>query len=238
MKNELIIANWKMNPLTEKEAINLACNLDFKNLIILPPFIYLKSLKERLKKAKLGVQNFYFQEKGAFTGEISFYQLKKIKINYYLIGHSERREIFKENNNLINLKLKTVIKNNKTPIYCCGEKLNIRKKGKLTVLKFLKNELESDFKDIKKINNLILAYEPIWSVNTNRFARIDEIDFVLKFLKNFFDKKIKVKKMKIVYGGAVDLNNFKNYLNHPLVDGLLVGRFSLKKDFKKIFDYE
>lgn len=233
--NKIIVANWKMNPLTEKEAIFLARNSDFNNSIILPPFIYLNTLKHYLKKAKLGVQNFYFQKKGAFSGEISFFQLKKMDIEYYLIGHSERREIFQEDSNLINLKLKTVISNRSIPIYCFGEKLDIRKKGKKAVLSFLKIQLEKDFKNIKKIDELILAYEPVWAVNSRRFAKISEIDFVLLFIKDFLREKIKIKKIKMLYGGAVNLNNFKNYLNFPLIDGLLVGRFSLEKDFKKVF---
>ncbi|MDD3386466.1 MAG: triose-phosphate isomerase [Candidatus Pacebacteria bacterium] len=211
--NKLIIANWKCNPPTIEEAKELfekiKDNALEKNVVICPPSIFLSSLI--CEGIKFGVQNCFWKEKGAFTGEISPQMIKSLGVNYVIIGHSERRNILKETNEEIIQKINEAVRAGLTPIVCIGES-----KGEDTF-----EVLNNQIKDIDE--NIILAYEPLWAIGTGESAPIEKVKEVKSFLKD----------RKVLYGGSVNSQNAPNYLE--ITDGLLVGGASLNsEEFSKI----
>jgi len=237
MKN-LVIANWKCNPSSLKEAKNLfnlikkqSKDIKKTEIIIVPPFIYLPFLKG----LDLGAQDCFWEDKGAFTGEISPLMLKNLSCKYVIIGHSERRKYFNENNEIINKKIKAALRNNLIPILCIGETEEEKKKKKTK--KIIREQLENGLKDIKKAN-LIIAYEPIWAIGTGNFCDFEiakEIkNIIFETLSKIFNKN-NLEKIKIIYGGSVNFKNASDYIKKSEFNGLLVGGASLKsQNFVKI----
>jgi len=210
---KLIVANWKCNPATLKEAQELFCLLkeDIKNkdIVICPPSIFLSSLI--CDDINFGAQNCFWEEFGAYTGEISPQMIKSIGCEYVIIGHSERRTIFNESNDEIRSKIKQAKRAGLIPIVCIGES-----KDQNTF-----EIIEEQIKDIEK--DVILAYEPLWAIGTGKNASFDKVREVRGFLKD----------RKILYGGSVNSQNAKDYLE--ITDGLLIGGASLDAiEFLKI----
>ena len=210
---KLIVANWKCNPATLKEAQELFCLLkeDIKNkdIVICPPSIFLSSLI--CDDIKFGAQNCFWEEFGAYTGEISPQMIKSIGCEYVIIGHSERRTIFNESNDEIRSKIKQAKRAGLVPIVCIGES-----KDQNTF-----EIIEEQIEDIEK--DVILAYEPLWAIGTGENASFDKVREVRGFLKD----------RKILYGGSVNSQNAKDYLE--ITDGLLIGGASLDAiEFLKI----
>jgi triosephosphate isomerase len=244
---KLIVANWKMNPQSLLEARKLFNSVKswvkknshlFKKvkIVICPPFVYLEPLSKLLKpktpqlKLSLGAQNLFWEKKGAFTGEISATMLKNLGVEYVILGHSERRKILGETDEIINKKLKAAIGAKLKPILCLGETEKERKSGK--IFKVLQNQLNLALKNISnfefRASNLTIAYEPVWAIGTGNPCRPKEAKEVLTFLKK------KLKNVPILYGGSVDSQNAFDYLEIGF-DGLLVGGASLRpKEFLKI----
>jgi len=243
---KIVVANWKMNPqslLKAKKLFNSLKNWVKRNsdvlknigIIICPPFVYLESLSKLLKNKKyqlkinLGAQDLFWEEKGAFTGEISPRMLKDFKVKYVIVGHSERRKILRESDEMINKKLKAAIKEKLKPILCIGETERERKERK--TFKVLKTQLRAALKNISNIkpqtSNLILAYEPIWAIGTGNPCQPEDAKEVLIFLRKF-------NRFPILYGGSVNSKNVKDYIKVGF-DGLLVGGASLdSKEFIEI----
>jgi len=235
----LVIANWKCNPTTLKGAKLLFDSVKrglkkIKNVevVICPPFIYLLKFLSRWRKCKvrLGAQDCFWEEKGAYTGEVSPAMLKNLGYQYVIIGHSERRALG-ETNEMINKKLKAALKIKLKPILCIGETEKERKKGK--TFEVLKNQLQKDLKGIEncklKIENLNLAYEPVWAIGTGKSCGIPEAKTV-----NLFLRKI-IKNIPILYGGSVNSKIAKDYIKKAGFQGLLVGGASLDaQEFVKI----
>jgi len=243
---KLIVANWKMNPQGLLEAKKLF--LSIKNwikknstllkkteIIICPPFVYLAPLSKLLKpknynlKPKLGAQDLFWAKMGAFTGEISPKMLKNLGVEYVILGHSERRHILKETDEMIAKKLEAAIKNKLKPILCIGETEKERKSGK--TFKILKNQLNSAIQNLKpttyNLKPIIIAYEPVWAIGTGNPCKPEDAKEVLIFLK-------KLTQSSVLYGGSVNSQNAKDYIEVGF-DGLLVGGASLnKKEFIKI----
>lgn len=234
----LIIANWKCNPSNQKEAAVLfnsyktqmkSCsNID---LVVCPPFPYIVQLKEKIKNIYLGAQDCFYKE-GAFTGEVSVSMIKSIGVDYVILGHSERRNIFNESNEEINNKIKSVLDNKMIPILCIGENLKQREEGE--TFEVIKGQIGEGLDKISKdkIKNIILAYEPIWAIGTGKFAEAEKIQEVKIFIKKLINNKYGAKTseaIKIVYGGSVDSNNISLYLSESQMDGVLVGGASIKK---------
>lgn len=228
---KLIIANWKMNGSKELvEKINL---LDPKhaNIIICPPYPFLGAIKN--DKIQLGAQDITKipSPNGAFTGEVSGEILKSIGVNYVIIGHSERRDYFKEKDAILTAKINNAIHAGLKVIYCIGESLEDYK---------LKNTKEVILKQLRLINkfnkhysDFIIAYEPIWSIGTGLVADYKDIEKIVSWINNMFDHK-----MKIVYGGSVNQDNAENMLKSWPIDGVLVGGASLKmEEFQHIISY-
>jgi triosephosphate isomerase len=237
---KIIIANYKMNPLTLSEAIKLAKAEDWKNLYIAPPSIFLTEIKKNLQRADLAAQDVSVTESaaGALTGEISAFMLKKSGVKLVLVGHSERRATH-ETDTQIASKIKTALAVGLKVVLCVGEPLSIRQKGLSAVKIFLEKQIVSALSEIQnskfKIQNLIIAYEPIWAIGSGRPADPKDIAEILIYLKGFLNSKFKIQNSKFIYGGSVSVENAKKFLDHQEIDGLLVGGLSLKpKEFKKI----
>ena len=232
----LIVGNWKMNPSTLAEARKLfnSVKKGMKGInkvetAVCVPFTYLSNFNVKGSKLKLGAQDLFWEESGAFTGEISSKMLKNLGVEYVIVGHSERRIYFKETDKIVNKKIKAVLAAKLTPILCIGETKEERKKGK--VKKILKNQLNKSLNQIKsqQLKNLIVAYEPIWAIGTGVSCGVAEARKVNLFLKK------EIKNTHLLYGGSVNSNNALDYVKGAGFRGLLVGGASLKyQEFIKI----
>jgi triosephosphate isomerase len=182
-----------------------------------------------------------YEDQGAFTGEISPLMLKDMNIEYVIIGHSERRQYFYENDEIINKKIKKALEHNLKPILCIGETLEERESGEEK--EKVKRQLKSDLQDIerKDVLNVTVAYEPIWAIGTGKTASSDDANDMIKFirsiLKDLYDEDVS-KSIRIQYGGSVKPHNIKELMNKSDIDGALVGGASLtSEDFVKIIDF-
>ena len=245
MAKKIIAANWKMN-LMREEAISLFNGVKKglsahkeTEIVVFPPSIYISDLISNHPLIEVGAQNFYFEEKGAFTGEISPFQLKNIGCNYVLIGHSERRELFDESNELLSKKMRSALDANLKIIYCCGETLQEREEGshleeiqsQLEILKSLTND---------ELNAISIAYEPIWAIGTGLTATLGQAEEMHAFIRRILidsSSKELASEISILYGGSCNENNANELFNCPNIDGGLIGGASLKVDsFLKIVD--
>ena len=229
----IIAANWKMNK-TVKEAVSfvkefkeLVKDVKNVNMIICPPSTSLYSIHEELEDSNvnLGAQNIYFEKKGAFTGEISALMAKEL-CKYVIIGHSERRGIFNEDNSLINKKVKAALDNNLTPIFCIGESPEEKETGKSKDV--VKTQIKEGLKGVDT-KNIIIAYEPIWAIGTGKTATPDIAQDMHAFIKGI------VGNVPVLYGGSVKPENVKELMKEKDIDGALVGGASLDaKSFSEI----
>lgn len=247
MRNPIIGGNWKMNKGIPSEAVEMLKELirlveKIKNvdIIIAPPFTTLSSVIQTVKKTKImvGAQNMYYEEKGAFTGEISPVFLKDLGCKYVILGHSERRDIFDENDDFINKKLKKALNCDLIPIVCIGEHLEEREKGKTKEI--IENQFNCTFKDLKseEISKTIIAYEPIWAIGTGITATPEQAEEIHIFIRELIDNsygKSTAEKVRIQYGGSIKPDNAKEIFEKENIDGGLVGGASLQsKSFYEI----
>lgn len=248
MRKKLIVGNWKMNyTITEAEnfveSIKDKINVNFVDVVICPNFVTLNNMSNILEgtNIKLGAQNVYPEDKGAYTGEISAPMLVSAFVDYCIIGHSERRSIFKESNEFINKKAKKLLENNIKPIICVGETLEERESGKM--FDVVLNQLLECIEDISKDEmekNVIIAYEPIWAIGTGKTASCDDANKMCNFIRKSIEEKYGAKtaeRIRILYGGSVNPVNAKEILEKEDIDGALVGGASLKNDFVAIVNY-
>ena len=236
MRIPMIAGNWKMNT-TVGEAVALVKAMrDELNKIrsvekvLCPPFVSLAAAKELIKgtSIKLGAQNVYFAEKGAYTGEISPLMLADL-CEYVIIGHSERRQYFAESGELINKKIKAALKVNLRPIFCVGERLEQNEAGKTEEV--VSEQLKSALEGIPSLNGLVIAYEPVWAIGTGKAATGEQanktIAFIRRNLANLYGDKV-AQGTRILYGGSVTASNIAEFLRFVDIDGGLVGGASLK----------
>jgi len=237
MKKEFIIAgNWKMNK-TVEEGIDFIKALDNKievnervRILIFPPFTSIYSIRNLSDKISIGSQNIFYEDKGAYTGEISPLMLKDL-VDYVLIGHSERREIFKELDSDLNKKIKTALRHKFNPVLCIGETLEQRKRGE--TLKRIKKQIDEDLKGLKaqEIKSIIFAYEPIWAIGTGETASPAQAQEVHCFIRKLLQGKVEnPEDIFILYGGSVKPENSFDLLSQKDIDGALIGGASLKVD--------
>ncbi len=237
-KQKTIIANWKMNPASFIEAENLLKTIknglkksDNVKIIICPPAIYLSKIKPN-SNFELGIQNIFWKDKGAYTGEISAPMAKNLNAKYAIIGHSERRIYLNETNEMVNKKLKTAFKNNLKPILCIGETPEEKNQDKTSEV--ISGQLEKALKNISKfqiINSRFhLAYEPIWAIGTGETPTSNEVMsaalLIKKVISNLYDRQT-ADNLSILYGGSVTGKNALDFLNDAGMDGLLIGGASL-----------
>ncbi len=246
MRTPIIAGNWKMHK-TQEEAFQLASDLkqrlkglDEVKVIICPPFTALSSVKKAIQNSSilLGAQNMHWEEKGAYTGEVSPSMLRTIGCKYVIVGHSERRSYFSETDKVVNLKIKSALRFNLHPIICVGEKLDQREANKTEEV--VENQVRGAFKDLsaREAEKTVIAYEPVWAIGTGRIATPDQANqvhlFIRGLLANHFGKECS-ERVCILYGGSVKPDNSKDLLHMPEIDGALVGGASLNADsFEKI----
>ncbi len=240
MRKKIIIGNWKMNPLTLKEAEKLFGILARTVLarktevVICPPILYFNNLKKITKKISLGAQDAFYEEKGAYTGEISAGMLVNMGAKYVILGHSERR-VMGESNMDVNKKIKASLTAGLIPILCVGEKERDENHGYLNIVKM---QIEECLAGIVKssVSKIVIAYEPVWAIGKNaiREASPEEYRemsiFFRKILSDKFGSKM-IEDVRIIYGGSVHPENAESFLKEGGADGFLVGRDSL--DAKK-----
>ena len=219
--------------------LNELADIECFEIVICPPFTALSEIGDMLRgrNIKLGAQNVFFEKEGAFTGEISPIMLKEVGVEYVIVGHSERRRIFKENDELINKKIKAVIENDMTPIFCVGETLEERKKG-LTFC-VVEKQVREGFNGLSKEDALkvVIAYEPVWAIGTGVVATPDQAQevhsFIRQLLKDMYDEEVS-ENVRILYGGSIKPNNYFGLIVQKDIDGGLVGGASLKESFVEL----
>ncbi len=241
MRKQIVAGNWKMNK-TFPEGVELINDIKDKDntnenvsLIIAPPFILVKKAAHILKESKISVagQNCANQEQGAYTGEVSAQMIKSTGASYVILGHSERRAYYHETDEIINTKIKLCLKNELTPIVCCGEVLEERENNKHfeVVAKQTKGMFEEITAD--QFKNIIIAYEPVWAIGTGKTAtpgQAQEIHhFIRETIKNSYGSKI-ADDLSILYGGSCKPSNAKELFANPDVDGGLIGGASLNTE--------
>ncbi len=215
---------------------------DSVDVVYCVPAIDIVPVVEAVKgtNVKVGAENMYFEDKGAFTGEISAPMLKDAGVEYVIIGHSERREYFKEDDALLNKKVLKAFEAGLTPILCCGETLEQREMG--ITLDFVRMQIKSDLKGVSadQAKTMVIAYEPIWAIGTGKTATTEQAEEVCKAIREcvaeVYDQAT-ADAIRIQYGGSVNAGNAAELFAQPDIDGGLVGGASLKADFGKIVNY-
>jgi triosephosphate isomerase len=238
--SKLIIGNWKLNPESVSEAETLARSVDRRGVVVCPPFIYLASLKRVLKKAKLGAQDAFWLNNGAYTGEVSPSQLKGLGVKYVILGHSERRHFLLESDEIINRKVEAALQLKLNVILCIGEDLETHGRGEEASLAYVKEQIRRDLDNIssKYLKGLLVAYEPIWAISTSQTGLRDtpeNAQAIIRQIKDFLLKRYRMTQPTVLYGGSVNSTNAGGYLTQESIDGVLVGAVSLKpNEFNKI----
>lgn len=238
MRIPVIAGNWKMNK-NIVESVSLVKELkDFVrgikgvDIVVCPSFTSLWVVKEVTNGTNihLGAQNMYWETKGAFTGETSPLMLKDVGCEYVVLGHSERRQYFKETSEEVARKTEAALSVNLIPIVCVGEKLEEKESGKTESI--IKQEIKTLFSKIDStlVARIIIAYEPIWAIGTGRSSGSQDANLIIKFIRELFSSKYGNKiaeRIRILYGGSVDPKNIMEFMNESDIDGALVGGASL-----------
>ena len=248
MRRKVIAGNWKMNMLPN-EAISMITELTplVKNaeseVVLCVPYIdlFYSLLTAQGTNIKIGAQNMHYEEKGAYTGEISGKMLKSVGVEYVIIGHSERRQYFKETDETVNKKIKAAFDNNLKPIVCVGETLEEREAGK--AIEIIESQTQKALEGLKveQVVDTIIAYEPIWAIGTGKTATSEDANEACKKIREkiaeIYGQNI-AERVIIQYGGSMKPENAKELLEMSDIDGGLIGGASLKADlFAKIVNY-
>ncbi|MGC9599257.1 MAG: triose-phosphate isomerase [Minisyncoccia bacterium] len=237
---KLVVANWKENPKSEKQALALfravakIKPVNGVEVVVCPPFIYLECIadvrrREKKRHVVLGAQDVFWEEKGPYTSEVGPRMLKSLGVRYVIVGHSERRKWLKETDAMINKKVRRALRDGLRVILCVGESLPIRKKGTAAARKFVEGQLKKDLAGVPRarLPYVIVAYEPIWAIGTGCNARPEDAALMADAIKKFAPRAL--------YGGSVDSKNIADYVQCNQVSGVLVGGASIKAgEFKKI----
>ncbi len=244
MAKSLVAGNWKMN-LTPDEGAQLIASIhnglgDKQNTDVLfcPPFTHLQSASEAIKATVrknfyLGAQNCYFQASGAYTGEISIAMLQALNVTHVLVGHSERRGIFAEDNALLKQKVDALLASKMTPVFCCGEPLEVRENN--TQNSYVEQQLLESILhlDATQIQNIVIAYEPIWAIGTGVTASTSQAQEMHAYLRSVLEKKYAAdiaEQITILYGGSCNPGNAEELFAQADVNGGLIGGAALKAD--------
>ena len=247
-RKKIIAGNWKMN-MTPSEAVKLVEELkplvvnDEVDVVFCVPAIDIIPAMEAAKgtNIQIGAENMYFEEKGAYTGEISPNMLVDAGVKYVIIGHSERREYFAETDETVNKKVLKAFEHGLTPIICCGETLTQREQG--ITLDWIRQQIKIAFQNVtaEQAKTAVIAYEPIWAIGTGKTATSDQAEEVCGSIRaciaEVYDEAT-AAEIRIQYGGSVNAGNAAELFAKPDIDGGLVGGASLKPDFGKIVNYK
>ncbi len=247
-RRKIIAGNWKMNK-TPSEALSLIEELKplvetkDADVVFCVPAIDLMLAVEAVKgtNIEIGAENMYFEESGAFTGEISPAMLTDVGVKYVIIGHSERREYFAETDETVNKKVKKAFEHGLTPIICCGESLKQREQG--ITLDWIRQQIKIAFLDVtaEQAATAVIAYEPIWAIGTGKVATTEQAQEVCGAIRvcigEIYDEAT-AQAIRIQYGGSVSAASAPELFAQPDIDGGLVGGASLKADFGRIVNYD
>ncbi len=247
-RRKIVAGNWKMN-MTPSQAVALCDELkdlvksDDVDVVYCVPAVDIVPVVEAVKgtNVEVGAENMYFEAKGAYTGEISAEMLLDAGVKYVIIGHSERRDYFKEDDALLNKKVKKAFEAGLTPILCCGETLEQREMG--ITLDWIRMQIKSDLVGVsaQQVASMVIAYEPIWAIGTGKTATTEQAQEVCKAVRDciaeIYDEAT-AEAVRIQYGGSVNAGNAAELFAQPDIDGGLVGGASLKADFGKIVNYK
>lgn len=245
MRSKIIAGNWKMN-LSKQEAIQLVETIqngfsapnDNLRLLVFPPALYLDAIGSIASSVAVGAQNFYPAEQGAFTGEISVSQLKELGVSSVLVGHSERREIFLEDNEFVKAKVDAALKHQLNVTFCCGEPWEVREIDEQN--DFVEAQLNASLFHLstEQFQRITIAYEPIWAIGTGKTATAEQAEEMHAFIRSLIAKKYDstvADSTSILYGGSCKPENAAELFSKPNVDGGLIGGASLKaNDFLAI----
>ena len=243
-RKKIIAGNWKMNktPSEAVELVNLLKDLvknDDVDVVYCVPAIDIVPVVEATKgtNVAVGAENMYFEEKGAYTGEISAPMLVDAGVKYVIIGHSERRDYFKEDDVLLNKKVKKAFEAGITPILCCGESLEQRELG--VTMDWIRLQIKSDLAGVTadQVKSMVIAYEPIWAIGTGKTATSDQAQEVCKGIRDLIAEIYDTdtaEAVRIQYGGSMNAGNAAELLAKPDIDGGLIGGASLKADFGQV----
>lgn len=239
MRKPIIAANWKMYK-TLSEATSFVTEIsqqvpasDRVDTVVCAQALFLDQLVKATEGTdiKIGAQNMYFEESGAFTGEISPVALTDLKVVYVIIGHSERRQLFNETDETVHKKVHAAFKHGLTPIVCCGETLEQREAG--LTFDFIKGQIEKALQGLteEQVNQTVIAYEPIWAIGTGKSSTAENANEVCCYIRsviaNLFSKDAS-EAIRIQYGGSVKPDNIKEFMAQSDIDGALVGGASLE----------
>ncbi len=245
-----IAGNWKMNK-TVGEAVELVRQLKATisgvkdvEVAVAPPFTALAAVHKELSDSslRLAAQNLFWEEKGAFTGEISPLMLKEIGCQYVIIGHSERRQFFGETNETVNKRIKAALTQSLNPIFCVGETLKEREEEK--TFSVIEAQLEGGLKGIvgQEVRKIVMAYEPVWAIGTGKTATPEQAEAVHQFIRKTMEclhGREAAEGLRIQYGGSVTPENVKGLMSQKDIDGALVGGASLKAEtFSRIVRFK
>ena len=248
MRKKIIAGNWKMNK-TPSETVTLINELkplvatEDADVVFCVPAISLTTAIEAAKGSniEIGAQNMYFEESGAYTGEIAPNMLTEIGVKYVIIGHSERREYFAETDETVNKKVLKAFEHSITPIICCGESLTQREQG--VTIDFIRQQIKIAFLNVtaEQAKTAVIAYEPIWAIGTGKVATTEQAQEVCKAIRECIAEIYDVATaaaIRIQYGGSVTAASAAELFSQSDIDGGLVGGASLKADFGKIVNYK
>ena len=247
-RRKIIAGNWKMN-MTPKQAVALIETLkplvvtDEADVVFCVPAIDIIPALDAVKGTSIaiGAENMYFEEKGAYTGEIAPNMLTEVGVQYVILGHSERREYFAETNETVNKKVLKAFEHGLTPIICCGESLEQREQG--ITIDWIRQQIKIAFLGVTadQAKTAVIAYEPIWAIGTGKTATSDQAEEVCSAIRacirELYDEAT-AEAIRIQYGGSVNAGNAAELFAKPDIDGGLVGGASLKEDFGKIVNYK
>ena len=247
-RKKIIAGNWKMN-MTPSEAVELVNTLkplvvtEEADVVFCVPSIDIIPAMEAAKgtNIQIGAENMYYEEKGAFTGEISPNMLTDVGVKYVIIGHSERREYFAETDETVNKKVLKAFEHGITPIICCGESLTQREQG--ITIDWIRQQIKIAFLNVTAAQaaTAVVAYEPIWAIGTGKTATTEQAQEVCKAIRDciaeIYDEAT-AEAIRIQYGGSVNAATAPELFGQPDIDGGLVGGASLKPDFGKIVNYK
>ena len=247
-RKKIIADNWKMN-MTPSEAVELVNTLkslvvtEEADVVFCVPAIDIIPVVEAAKGSNIqvGAENMYFEEKGAYTGEISPNMLTDAGVKYVVLGHSERREYFAETNETVNKKMLKAFEHGLTPIMCCGETLEQREQG--VTMDFIRQQVKVGFQNVTadQAKTAVIAYEPIWAIGTGKTATTEQAQEVCKAIRECIAEvydEATAEAIRIQYGGSVNAATAPELFAQPDIDGGLVGGASLKPDFGKIVNWK
>jgi triosephosphate isomerase len=238
MRTPIVAGNWKMNTTVDEAIALVECMVpELRRLatverVVCPPFVSLVPVRKRLRETGvlLGAQNMFYEDKGAYTGEVSPVMLKGLA-DYVILGHSERRQYFGETDEIVNRKVRAALRHELRPILCVGETLEERERGETRHV--VGRQVRGALADLREAPGLVVAYEPVWAIGTGRQPTPEDAGEVIAFIRSVLAECLgpdAARSTRIQYGGSVTPENFPPFIAHPEIDGALVGGASLKAE--------